>query len=47
MRCRHCGEPIADASDENDPEPEWMHTGSTQSWRCRDDFGNHAEPEEA
>jgi hypothetical protein len=45
MRCKNCKEPIVDASDEIDPEPEWTHSGSL-SWRCRDDSGNHAEPEE-
>lgn len=46
MRCRNCGEPIADFSDEGSPEKEWAHTRTPQTWRCRDDSGNHAEPEE-
>lgn len=44
MRCRNCGEPIADFSDEGAVEEEWLHLGMPQTSRCRDGSSRYAEP---
>lgn len=46
MRCKNCGELIANFSLEPDDAPRWTHLEGMQARRCPDGSGKDAEPED-